>query len=343
MTSNEIQKVKSTAFQSLSVLMAAMVFARQPLSPLPPIRPMSVCLCLLTASTSNVNLFVPGRHPTSTFHRSHWLLILLLSKANITKSFEDGDTTQRSFLSSSLIVTLFLSSLHGPPARLHAAQSYGCTICRPPRIWSRPARLSRLAYVSTISLHLVYDKPNMFSLACSARYWSLGFLLSSVSEGGLDIKERHIKVRTKTNCPKDTPSQPSSSQALVQTQLASQWLLSFSWWSHITVMSLSPQKRGRNSDKWVHLGRRLRAHLHFARHHHQTSTSTKTNTITNNNKLTLGGGSLPTTTTSRSYLTLQLCKTRHKLTNTSTITNTHRKPIIDASQITNENTKEIQI
>ena len=68
---NEIQKVKSTAFQSLSVLMAAMVFARQPLSPLPPIRPMSVCLCLLTASTSNVNLFVPGRHPTSTFHRSH--------------------------------------------------------------------------------------------------------------------------------------------------------------------------------------------------------------------------------------------------------------------------------
>ena len=93
----------------------------------------------------------------------------------------------------------------------------------------------------------------MFSLACSARYWSLGFLLSSVSEGGLDIKERHIKVRTKTNCPKDTPLQPSSSQALVQTQLASQWLLSFSWWSHITVMSLSPQKRGRNSDKWVHL------------------------------------------------------------------------------------------
>ena len=59
MTSNEIQKVKSTAFQSLSVLMAAMVFARQPLSPLPPIRPMSACLCLLTASTSNVNLFVP--------------------------------------------------------------------------------------------------------------------------------------------------------------------------------------------------------------------------------------------------------------------------------------------
>ena len=162
-------------------------------------------------------------------------------------------------------------------------------------------------------------------------------------EGGLDIKERHIKVRTKTNCPKDTPAQPSSSQALVQTQLASQWLLSFSWWSHITVMSLSPQKRGRNSDKWVHLGRRLRAHLHFARHHHQTSTSTKTNTITNNNKLTLGGGSLPTTTTSRSYLTLQLCKTRHKLTNTNTITNTHRKPIIDASQITNKNTKEIQI
>ena len=136
---------------------------------------------------------------------------------------------------------------------MHAAQSYGCTICRPPRIWSRPARLSRLAYVSTISLHLVYDKPNMFSLACSARYWSLGFLLSSVSEGGFDIKERHIKVRTKTNCPKDTPLQPSSSQAVVQTQLASQWLLSFSWWSHITVMSLSPQKRGRNSDKWVHL------------------------------------------------------------------------------------------
>ena len=29
--------------------------------------------------------------------------------------------------------------------------------------------------------------------------------------------------------------------------------LSFSWWPHITVMSLSPQKRGRNSDKWVHL------------------------------------------------------------------------------------------
>ena len=257
--------------------MAAMVFARQPLSPLPPIRPMSVCLCLLTASTSNVNLFVPGRHPTSTFHRSHWLLILLLSKANITKSFEDGDTTQRSFLSSSLIVTLFLS-LHGPPARLHAAQSYGCTICRPPRIWSRPARLSRLAYVSTISLHLVYDKPNMFSLACSARYWSLGFLLSSVSEGGLDIKERHIKVRTKTNCPKDTPLQPSSSQAVVQTQLASQWLLSFSWWSHITVMSLSPQKRGRNSDKWVHLRRRLRAHLHFARHHHN-QISRNTNTV----------------------------------------------------------------
>ena len=85
MTSNEIQKVKSTAFQSLSVLTAAMVFARQPLSPLPPIRPMSVCLCLLTASTSNVNLFVPGRHPTSTFHRSHWLLIQLLAKANITK------------------------------------------------------------------------------------------------------------------------------------------------------------------------------------------------------------------------------------------------------------------
>ena len=277
MTSNEIQKVKSTAFQSLSVLVAAMVFARQPLSPLPPIRPMSVCLCLLTASTSNVNLFVPGRHPTSTFHRSHWLLIQLLSKANITKSFEDGDTTQRSFLSSSLIVTLFLS-LHGPPARLHAAQSYGCTICRPPRIWSRPARLSRLAYVSTISLHLVYDKPNMFSLACSARYWSLGFLLSSVSEGGLDIKERHIKVRTKTNCPKDTPPQPSSSQALVQTQLASQWLLSFSWWSHITVMSLSPQKRGRNSDKWVHLRRRLRAHLHFARHHHN-QISRNTNTV----------------------------------------------------------------
>ena len=183
--------------------------------------------------------------------------------------------TERSFLSSSLIVTLFLS-LHGPPARLHAAQSYGCTICRPPRIWSRPARLSRLAYVSTISLHLVYDKPNMFSLACSARYWSLGFLLSSVSEGGLDIKERHIKVRTKTNCPKDTPPQPSSSQAIVQTQLASQWLLSFSWWSHITVMSLSPQKRGRNSDKWVHLRRRLRAHLHFARHHHQTSRNTNT-------------------------------------------------------------------
>ena len=31
--------------------------------------------------------------------------------------------------------------------------------------------------------------------------------------------------------------------------------LSFSWWPQITVMSLSPQKRGRNSDKWVHLPR----------------------------------------------------------------------------------------
>ena len=58
-----------------------------------------------------------------------------------------------------------------------------------------------------------------------------------------------------------------------------------------------------------------------------------------------GGGSLPTTTTSRVYLTLQLCKTRHKQTNTDKITNTHRKPIKDTSQITNTNTgrKEIQI
>ena len=152
-------------------------------SPLPPIRPMSVCLCLLTDSTSRVKLFVLGpaiQGKPSICHPDFWycLTFSYLSSWNNTFSTLDlyvlinicQNKIQRigmdfgnqiiEFISNSLGIRLLYEKFYWTCWLwvCMATQSYGCTICLPPHIWARPAHLSRLANVD----HPAFGLPRTF-------------------------------------------------------------------------------------------------------------------------------------------------------------------------------------